>query len=154
MNCFCVCDGHEAPAVTVDIIVEKKGKILLIERNKEPFKGCWALPGGFIKCMETSEDAAIREAKEETGLDIKIEGLLGVYSNPERDPRGHVISICYVASGKGREKGGTDAAKACFFDFKAIKDLKLAFDHGNIIEDYKRQRNVLRKMWRIDNSKE
>lgn len=122
--------------ITVDAIIERDDKILLIKRKNEPFKGQWALPGGFVEYGESAEDAIIREVKEEANLDISIKTLLGVYSQPGRDPRGHVISICYVASGKGEEKGGTDASDAAFFSVEEIKSLKLAFDHEGIIAYY------------------
>jgi 8-oxo-dGTP diphosphatase len=126
----------KAPMVTVDAIIERGGKILLITRKNEPFAGALALPGGFIEYNESAEDAIIREAKEETNLDIAIKRLLGVYSNPGRDPRGHVISICYIASATGEEKGGTDASEAKFFTLDEIRGKNLAFDHGKILEDY------------------
>jgi 8-oxo-dGTP diphosphatase len=126
----------KAPMVTVDAIIERDGKILLIKRKNEPFAGAWALPGGFIEYNESAEDAIIREAKEETNLDIAIKTHLGVYSNPGRDPRGHVISICYIASATGEEKGGTDASEAKFFSPDEIRRKNLAFDHGKILKDY------------------
>ena len=126
----------KGPMVTVDAIIEQDGKILLIKRKDEPFAGAWALPGGFVEYNESTEDAIIREAKEETNLDIAIKTLLGVYSKPGRDPRGHVISICYLASATGEEKGGTDASDAKFFSPVEIRGKNLAFDHGKILEDY------------------
>ncbi len=122
--------------VTVDAIVERGGKILLIRRKNEPFKSYWALPGGFIEYGESAEDAVKREIKEETNLEIKIKRLLGVYSAFGRDPRGHVISICYVAKAQGKERGGSDAEDARFLSLTEIKKEKLAFDHAKIIEDY------------------
>jgi len=83
----------EYPKVAVDVVLENKGKVLLVQRALEPFAGKWALPGGFVEEGETVEQAAVREVKEETGLDIELEGLLGVYSDPGRDPRGHIISL-------------------------------------------------------------
>lgn len=126
----------KTPMITVDAIIERDDKILLIKRENEPFKGQWALPGGFVEYGESAEDAIIREVKEEANLDMSIKTLLGVYSKPGRDPRGHVISICYVASAKGEEKGGTDASDAAFFSPAEIKELELAFDHRDIIADY------------------
>ncbi len=125
-----------APMITVDAVIERSGKILLIKRKNEPFMGRWALPGGFIEYSESAEDAIIREVKEETNLEISIKALLGVYSKPGRDPRGHVISICYVAFATGEEKGGTDASDAKFFSSDEIRGENLAFDHGKILEDY------------------
>ena len=122
--------------ITVDAVIEREGKILLIKRKNEPFKGAWAFPGGFVEYNESTEDAVIREVKEEASLDIAIKSILGVYSKPGRDPRGHVISICYVATASGDEKGGSDASEARFFRREEIKNLNLAFDHGNILKDY------------------
>ncbi|MBU2560394.1 NUDIX hydrolase [archaeon] len=122
--------------VTVDAVIERDGKILLIKRKNEPFKGDFALPGGFVEYNESAEDAIKREAEEETGLDITIKALLGVYSKPGRDPRGHVVSICYVATAIGEERGGSDAADAAFFTLVEIKKLKLAFDHRDIINEF------------------
>jgi 8-oxo-dGTP diphosphatase len=150
VRCFCICDGHEAPALTVDILIEKDGRILLIRRKNEPYKGSWAIPGGFVECGESAEEAAVREAREETGLEVEIKQLLGVYSEPNRDPRGHVVSICYIAEAKGEERAGTDAAEARFFRLEEAVKLPLAFDHGKILEDY----NVLRKMRKSNASKE
>lgn len=122
--------------VTVDAVIERDDKILLIRRKNEPFKGHWALPGGFIEYRESAEEAVKREVKEEAALEIKIKRLLGVYSAFGRDPRGHVISICYLAEGDGKEKGGSDADDARFFSLAELKKEKLAFDHSKIIEDY------------------
>jgi len=131
------------PLVTVDAVVEQQDKILLVRRGKEPFQGAWALPGGFVEYGESTEEAAAREVMEETGVAIEVEGLLGVYSDPRRDPRGHVISICYVAKGCGEPRGGSDAAEARFFPLDALDGMSLAFDHAGIIRDYKRYRDVL-----------
>lgn len=131
--------------VTVDAVIERDDKILLIRRKNEPFKGHWALPGGFIEYGESAEEAVKREIKEEAALEIKIKRLLGVYSAFGRDPRGHVISICYVAKAQGKERGGSDAEDARFFSLAELKKEKLAFDHSKIIEDYKKGiHNVLR----------
>ncbi|RLF87536.1 NUDIX hydrolase, partial [Thermococci archaeon] len=95
----------------------------------------WALPGGFVEYGEKVENAAVREAKEETGLDVELLKLIGVYSDPNRDPRGHTVTIAFLARGKGRVKGGDDASEARVFKFEEVKNLKLAFDHKEIIED-------------------
>lgn len=131
------------PLVTVDAVVEQQDRILLVRRGREPFRGAWALPGGFVEYGESTEEAVVREVMEEADVAIEVEGLLGVYSDPRRDPRGHVISICYVARGRGEPKGGSDAAEARFFPLDALEGLELAFDHAGIIRDYKRYRNVL-----------
>ncbi len=137
VKCFCICNGYKAPAVAVDAIVEKNGKILLIKRKKEPFKGAYALPGGFVECGESCENAVVREVEEETGLKVRVKELLGVYSEPSRDPRGHVISICYIVEVVGGSlKAGSDATDARFFNIDDVKKIELAFDHSKIIEDY------------------
>ena len=121
--------------LTVDGIVLYHKKILLIKRKNNPFKGLWALPGGFVNYGENVENAVVREVKEETGLTTKIKALFGIYSDPTRDPRGHTISIIYrLSTIGGKLKGSDDAAEACFFDTNELP--KLAFDHNKIIMDY------------------
>lgn len=120
------------PIVTVDIIIEIEGKIVLIERANEPFG--FALPGGFVDYGESLERAAVREAKEETGLDIKLERQLGAYSDPKRDPRQHNVSIVFVATAEGTPKGADDAKSAVLFSKDEIPSL--AFDHEKIVADY------------------
>ena len=92
---------YARPALTADCVVfgldDEDLKILLIQRGLEPFKGQWALPGGFVDVGETVEEAAVREMREETGLDVQLERLVGVYSDPERDPRGHNVSVVFLA---------------------------------------------------------
>ena len=121
------------PFPTVDIIIEKSGGIVLIER-KNPPPG-WALPGGFVDYGESVEHAAVREAKEETGLDVTLTGLLGVYSKPGRDPRFHTMSVVYMARGSGTLEGGDDASLARIFSPTALPG-PMAFDHAEIIRDY------------------
>ena len=121
------------PSIAVDGILIKNGKILLIKRKNEPFKGKWALPGGFVEYGERVEDAILREFEEEVGLKAKIRKLLGVYSKPDRDPRGHVISIVFLLDAEGEAKAGDDASDAKFFDLNALPPL--AFDHAEIIRD-------------------
>lgn len=118
--------------ITVDVVIKRAdGSIVLVKRAFDPFKGYWALPGGFLKFGKSVEETAIREAKEETGLDIKIEDLLGVYSDPKRDPRGHIISICFAAREVGGElRAGSDAAEVKSF-LKPPE--KLAFDHKEML---------------------
>lgn len=118
--------------ITVDLVIKRSdGSIVLVKRAFDPFKGYWALPGGFLKFGKSVEETAIREAKEETGLDIEIEDLLGVYSGPERDPRGHIISICLIARYVGGElRAGSDAAEVK--SFKKPPE-ELAFDHKEML---------------------
>jgi len=123
------------PLLTVDALIIFEGKLVLIRRRNPPFKDCLALPGGFVEVGETVEAAVVREAKEETGLDIEIIKLLGVYSDPLRDPRGHTVSICYLAKGRGKLKAGSDAKDIGLFGLNEIPEL--AFDHNNIIENAK-----------------
>ena len=130
----------KAIKVTVDILLEDAGKILLVKRAYPPFKGKWALPGGYIEYGETAEKAAIREAKEETGLDVALEGLIGVYSDPKREPRGHQITIAYKAKKKGGKIKKSKETKEVKM-WSIAKLPKIAFDHGQIIKDTLRGKN-------------
>lgn len=121
------------PSIAVDGILIKNNKILLIKRKNEPFKGKWALPGGFVEYGERVEEAVLREFEEEVGIKAKIKRLLGVYSDPNRDPRGHVISIVFLLEGEGIPRAGDDAKDAKFFDLDDLPPL--AFDHDKIIRD-------------------
>jgi 8-oxo-dGTP diphosphatase len=122
------------PYLTVDGILIKKGQILLIQRKNDPFKGRWALPGGFVEHNETVEEAVIREIAEETSLRTSIKGLFGVYSDPKRDPRGHTVSVVFVLKQiGGRLKAGDDASNGQFFPLDKLP--RLAFDHENILSD-------------------
>jgi len=121
--------------LTVDLVILYKDGIVLIKRKHEPFKDYWALPGGFVEYGESVENAAIREAKEETDLNVELIKLIGVYSDPNRDPRGHTVTAAFLAKGYGELKGGDDAKEARVFSLDEIKSLKLAFDHAKIIED-------------------
>jgi 8-oxo-dGTP diphosphatase len=120
------------PLLTVDTVILYMGKLVFIKRKNDPFKGHFALPGGFVEVGETVETAAVREAKEETGLDVDIIKLLGVYSEPSRDPRGHIVSVCFLALGRGKLKAGSDALDTGLFGINKIPEL--AFDHNKIIE--------------------
>ncbi len=123
------------PALAVDIIIFFDNKLILIKRGREPFKDSFAIPGGFVEYGETVENAAIRESKEETGLDITKLTLLGVYSKPDRDPRGHTVSIVFHGIGSGTPKAGDDAKELGLFDLNQIPK-NLAFDHNKIIQDF------------------
>jgi len=121
--------------VTVDAIITDNGKIVLIQRQNAPFRGMWALPGGFVDENETVRHACMREAQEETGLIVTPQTLIDVYSEPKRDPRGYVISVlfsCHVL--KGELKAGDDAAKAKWFQLKQLPPM--AFDHEKMIQDW------------------
>jgi 8-oxo-dGTP diphosphatase len=128
---------YRNPTPTVDVIIEIEGKIVLIKRLNEPLG--WALPGGFVDEGELVEDAAAREAKEETGLDVTLTELLYVYSWPGRDPRKHTMSPVYVATATGVPVGMDDAGEAKLFALDALP-ADLCFDHGEIVADYLRWR--------------
>lgn len=129
---------YPRPAVTADCIVmtkEDEPKVLLIERGHEPFKGCWAFPGGFMNMDETTEQCAVRELEEETGLKVNEIKQIGAYSKVDRDPRGRTITVAYLAlvDEPLPVKGQDDAAKAQWFSIKNLP--KLAFDHEEILRD-------------------
>ncbi|MFB6294404.1 MAG: NUDIX domain-containing protein [Candidatus Nanohaloarchaea archaeon] len=128
--------GRARHRVATDVVVTRGDEVLLIRRGRPPFEGMWALPGGHVEDGEQVRDAVVREAREETGLDIALEELLGVYDEPGRDPRGPVISIVYTASPAGGElSAGTDAAAARWFPLDDLPD-ELGFDHAEIIDDF------------------
>ena len=128
---------HKNPFPTVDIIIEVEGGIVLIERKNPPHG--WAIPGGFVDYGETVEAAAVREAKEETCLDVELTRLLGVYSDPLRDPRSHTISTVFVAMAAGLPVAADDAADAGVFTESTLPD-DIVFDHREILADYFRSR--------------
>ncbi len=120
--------------MAVDIIIRSHGGVVLVRRKNEPFRGEWAIPGGFVEYGETVEEAAAREALEETGIVVRLERLLGVYSAPDRDPRGHTVSVCFLArKAGGRMRAASDAAEVSLF--RSIPWEELAFDHAQILKD-------------------
>jgi len=134
---------HKCPIPTVDIIIEitrKNGQegIILIKRKNPPHG--WALPGGFVDVGESLEEAAVREAKEETSLDIKLKNQFHTYSDPNRDPRKHTISTVFVATAQGRPRAQDDALDIRIFTEEEI-NFPLAFDHKKILADYFKQIN-------------
>jgi 8-oxo-dGTP diphosphatase len=130
---------HKNPALTVDAVIVKDGEIVLIQRKGEPFRGQYALPGGFVEYGETVEAALRREVLEETGLVVEIASLVGVYSDPGRDPRGPVVSVAFTATIVGGVLAGdSDAEKAMLWDIAKLPPL--AFDHARIVQDALRPR--------------
>jgi ADP-ribose pyrophosphatase YjhB (NUDIX family) len=128
---------YQNPFPTVDIIIEIKSKgIVLIKRKNPPYG--WAIPGGFVDYGESLEKAAVREAKEETNLDVKLIRQFHTYSDPKRDPRHHSISTVYIAKGKGIPKAKDDALKVGIFTKSNLPD-EIAFDHRSILKDYFRR---------------
>jgi ADP-ribose pyrophosphatase YjhB (NUDIX family) len=134
---------YKHPIPTIDIIIEierENGQegIILIKRKNPPHG--WALPGGFVDYGESLEEAAVREAKEETSLDIRLKSQFHTYSDPKRDPRKHTISTVYVASAQGKPKAQDDAQDIGIFTKEEI-NFPLAFDHQKILADYFKQKN-------------
>jgi len=127
-----VAPGGPHPRVAVDGILLVDGKLLAVVRGRDPFRGLPALPGGFVELGEPTEAAIVRELKEETGVDARVVRLVGVYSDPRRDPRGHVISVVYeLARVDGEPAAGSDAADVRLLDPDALPEM--AFDHARII---------------------
>jgi 8-oxo-dGTP diphosphatase len=126
--------GFKKPALTADCVIFTEKGLVLIKRDRYPFEGSFALPGGFVEVGETVEQACRREVKEETGLNISNLRLVGVYSEPKRDPRHHTVTVAFLASAdSGNFKAGDDAREV-----SVVRDwqkLKLAFDHNQIAMD-------------------
>ena len=130
--------AYRNPAPTTDVIIHDPARgIVLVERANEP-RG-FALPGGFVDEGEAVEDAAVREMREETSLDVRLTGLLGVYSRPDRDPRRHTLSVVYVGEARDAEAlcAGDDARAAAFYALDALPS-PIVFDHAEIIEDFRK----------------
>ncbi len=123
------------PVPTVDAIIELEGDRIVLIRRKNPPHG-WALPGGFVDYGERVDHAAIREAKEETGLDVELKEQFFTYSDPRRDPRQHTMSVVFIATAKGEPQGSDDADEAKAFPLDALPLDALVFDHGEIVRDY------------------
>lgn len=135
-------EKRKRPALTVDSFIrDRRGRLLLVQRGRPPFEGRWALPGGFCEWKERTEHACAREAKEETGVTVKVGKVLGVYSDPNRDPRGHTVSVVYEARPvRGKPRGSDDAAEARWFEPKEVRTLSFAFDHGKIVREHLRRK--------------
>lgn len=137
---------YPRPAVTADCVVitnEQQPKVLLIQRGNEPFKGCWAFPGGFMDMDETTEHCAVRELKEETGLAVSDLHQIGTYFKIDRDPRGRTISVAYlvIIDSPVEVTGQDDATKAEWFPITNLPHL--AFDHFDIMQDALRIYNTM-----------
>jgi 8-oxo-dGTP diphosphatase len=139
-------DEHRNPVPAVHFIIrtDNNSKLLLVKRKNEPFKGMLSIPGGFINEGETAEEAMMREAKEETSLVVEPIAILGVYSDPHRDPRMHTISVTFITRiVQGNENAHDDAAALRWVDIgdevdKLIEAGQIAFDHSKILNDYKK----------------
>mgnify|MGYP006338383181 CR=1 FL=1 len=131
-NCQCEVEVHRNPLPTVDIIIEIGDRIVLIERKNPPFG--WALPGGFVDYGESFETAALREAEEETGLQVTALRQFHTYSEPGRDPRHHTASTVFIGKAEGAPQAGDDAARTELFGEKDLPPL--VFDHAKILADY------------------
>jgi 8-oxo-dGTP diphosphatase len=150
-QCGFVSRRHRNPVPTVDIIIEYKDQgLVLIERANPPHG--WALPGGFVDYGESLEAAAIREAREETGLTVTLLGQLHTYSDPRRDPRQHTITTVYVAQSEGQPKAADDARRLAIFAPEQLPEV-LAFDHSLILSDYLKVRpqwlDIIKKISKI-----
>lgn len=132
----------QGPLMTVDTVIEVKGGIVLIKRSNPPFG--WALPGGFVDYGESLEHAAAREAREETGLRVKVLRQMRTYSEPGRDPRFQTVTTVFVCRASGRPRAASDAAEAGVFALREWKRLHLAFDHKNVLADYLKFRQTRR----------
>ena len=137
-HCGKAVEKYRNPYPTVDIIIEMEGGIVLIQRKNPPYG--WAIPGGFVDYGESLEAAAIREAREETSLNVALLSQLGAYSEPERDPRQHTISVVFLARASGQPKASDDALDIAIFDRKSLP-ASLAFDHEKILQDYFEKRS-------------
>jgi 8-oxo-dGTP diphosphatase len=145
-------EPHRNPTPTVDTIIEKDSQVLVIKRKNEPFSGYFALPGGFVNEGETVEEAARRETKEETSLDIELVDILGVYSAPNRDPRGHIMSTVFIGKISQNDEikealAGDDAAAIDWINLEDVDNASFAFDHKKIISDYKKWQQSGRTFW-------
>ncbi len=125
--------SHKNPLVTVDTIIEINGGIILIKRKNPPYG--WAIPGGFVDYGETLEDAAVREAKEETCLDVNLVRQFHTYSDPKRDPRHHTVTTMFIATATGTPKAADDAKEIGIFTRGNLPG-DMAFDHRDVLEDY------------------
>lgn len=141
------------PIPVVDVIIQQDSEVLFAKRKKEPFKDYLGLPGGFVNIGETIEEAARREVKEETSLDIELTDILGVYSDPQRDPRGHIMSTVFIGripsndNVKNKAIAQDDASQLEWIDLQTVGDKNLAFDHKIILSNYKKWKESGGTFW-------
>ncbi len=140
-------DKFKIPSLTVDAIIERENKILLIRRKGKTFHGFLALPGGYVDYGEAVEHAVVREVREELGVKAFPIAILGVYSDSQRDPRGHVVSVVFVVRISGNPKAGDDASDFEWLDLNELGNDPLAFDHQLILEDYCRWKLTKETFW-------
>ena len=128
---------YRIPSLTADIFIfDDNFNFILIKRRNDPYKDCWALPGGFVEYGESVETAAVREAKEETSIDVELKDLVNVYSKPDRDPRGHTVTVAYTAKGNFDDmRADSDAKEIGIFCEEKLCEINIAFDHDKIIKD-------------------
>jgi len=131
------------PMLTVDGIIFMDDKVLLVRRSEKPYRGYWVLPGGYVEAGETVEDAVIREVREETGLETEIEVMVGVYSDPKRDPRGHNVAILFILKVVGGEVRPEEKETSDVKYFKTLPE-KIGFDHRKMITDAMRLEGSLK----------
>lgn len=128
---------YSNPTPTVDVILQRDSNVLMIRRKNDPFKGCLALPGGFVNEGETIEEAMKRETMEETSLEVEPVEILGAYSDPKRDPRKHIVTVVFVGIIVGGDsRPGDDAAGIEWVKLADIQQHQIAFDHAQILRDY------------------
>ena len=140
--------SYKTPDLVVDIIIEKDNEIVLIRHKNDWFKDKLGMPGGHVEYGETVEHAAIREAKEETSLDVKLKEILGIYSDPKRDERGHKVTTVFIAEYvKGKLKGGDDASDANWYDANNLPFGQMAGDHPQILKDYLKWKKSQGTFW-------
>jgi ADP-ribose pyrophosphatase YjhB (NUDIX family) len=130
-------EAYQNPVPTVDIIIEMESRGIVLIKRKNPPSG-WAIPGGFVDYGESLEEAAVREAREETNLEVELSRQFHTYSDPNRDPRHHTITTVYIAKGNGKPEAKDDALELGIFTRSNLPE-QMAFDHRTILEDYFRQ---------------
>lgn len=142
---------YKNPTPTTDVIITREEAILVVKRKRNPFKDELAIPGGFINENETVEQAAVREIMEETALPIRLKEILGVYSDPKRDPRKHIITTVFIGEIIGNKKiepvAGDDASAIKWISIGSISDFKFAFDHKKILNDFVRWKHMRGTYW-------